>query len=269
MSDPTGTFVWYELMTSDPAAALAFYGSVVGWTTSGMPMPGKPDETYTMLHAGDRPVAGLMALPEDVASQGGRPGWIGYVVVEDVDRAAEKLAAAGGTVHRQPADIPGVGRFAVVADPAGAVFCPFRGAPEMSEGPAPAPMGTPGHVGWHELMGGEVDDSLAFYGGLLGWTKEHDMDMGPMGAYRLFAGPDGQMIGGMMRRPSEVPQSFWLYYFNVPAMDAAIEKVKAGGGQVINGPMEVPGGSTIIQALDPQGAMFALVAPPAQGSGAQ
>ncbi len=65
----------------------------------------------------------------------------------------------------------------------------------------------------------------------------------------------------MMTKPAAVPVPSWLYYFNVDAIDASAERVRAGGGTIINGPNEVPGGSWVIQCLDPQGAAFALVAP--------
>ena len=58
-----------------------------------------------------------------------------------------------------------------------------------------------------------------------------------------------------------LPMPFWLYYVNVEAIDAAAGRVKAGGGSVLNGPMEVPGSRWIVQCSDPQGAMFALLAP--------
>jgi len=83
--------------------------------------------------------------------------------------------------------------------------------------------------------------------------------MGEMGPYLMFAaGKDP--IGGMMKKPKEVPHPFWLYYINVASIDDAIAKTKAAGGQIILGPVEVPGGSWIAQATDPQGAMFAMVA---------
>ena len=84
--------------------------------------------------------------------------------------------------------------------------------------------------------------------------------MGPMGVYRMFDTGQGEQ-GGIMTRTAQTPMSFWLYYFNVEAVDAAAERVKVNGGQIVNGPHEVPGGQWIVQALDPQGAMFALVAP--------
>lgn len=259
MGEFHGRFVWYELMTTDAAGATSFYGDVVGWTPEDTGMSGT---TYTMLKAPDRPVAGLMALNDEMKAAGARPGWVGYIAVDDVDAAAEQVTAKGGTIHRAPGDIPNVGRFAVAADPYGAVFCLFRGSPDMPA-PPPAPMGAPGHVGWHELMAGELEGAFAFYSGLFGWQKAEAMDMGPMGIYQLFTTGGADATGGMMTKPEQIPACFWLYYFAVEGtIEAAVERVKSGGGQVVNGPMEVPGGAWIIQALDPQGVLFAVVAPP-------
>src|SRR3546814_5937052 len=96
-------------------------------------------------------VAGLMALHEEVRNAGGRPGWIGYVAVDDVDSRSAEIGKKGGKVHRAPDDIPGVGRFAIVADPQGAVFALFKGSGSPDDMGPPAAPGTPGHAGWHEL----------------------------------------------------------------------------------------------------------------------
>jgi len=255
MDTPNCPFVWYELMTSDDEAATAFYSQVIGWQTADAGMPGM---RYTLLSAGEAVIAGLMTLPQEASDAGARPGWVGYISVADVDAMAARLQAAGGQVHRPPEDIPGVGRFAVVADPHGAGFDLFRGSDD--EQPPQPPMGTPGTVGWHELSAGDLDSAWAFYSGLFGWTKDSDRDMGEMGVYRMFAA-GGEAIGGMMDKPPEVPQPGWLYYFNVEAIAAAMARVTAAGGQVLNGPMEVPGPMWTLQCLDPQGAAFALVAP--------
>jgi len=84
--------------------------------------------------------------------------------------------------------------------------------------------------------------------------------MGPMGTYQLFA-IDGVPSGGMMTKCADVPAPRWQYYFNVADIDAAEARVKQRGGQVLHGPMEVPGGSWIVQCTDPQGALFALLEP--------
>jgi len=256
MSNGTGRFVWYELMTTDAEAAADFYRSVVGWSAADAGMPGM---AYTLFSAGGRQVAGAMALARDALDAGERPGWTGYVAVDDVDAAAARLTQRGGTVHRPPADIPNVGRFAAVADPQGAAFALFAPA-GTGAAPAAATPGTPGHVGWHELMAGDWRTAFAFYADLFGWTTAEAMDMGPLGTYQTFA-QDGETIGGMMTGPPDCPAPFWQYYFGVAGIDAAAARVTGGGGRVLMGPQEVPGGAWIIQCLDPQGATFALLAP--------
>ena len=248
-------FAWYELMTTDAAAAEAFYRSVCGWTMADAGMPGMP---YTLLSAGPTMVGGLMALPDELLKAGARPAWTGYIGVDDVDAMAQRVAAAGGRICKAPEDIPGVGRFAVAADPHGAEFVLFKGNSE--ESPPDAPPGTPGHVGWHELHAGDGAAAQAFYSGLFGWTSAGDIDMGPAGTYRMFA-TGGLPAGGIMTRMPEMPVPAWVYYVNVDAADAAAQRVRDAGGTVLNGPMEVPGGQWVLQAMDPQGAMFALVAP--------
>ncbi|TCR93344.1 VOC family protein [Rhizobium sp. BK376] len=257
MSDAHGKFIWCELMTPDTAAAEKFYTSVVGWKTSDMQVEGMP--RYTIFEANGTGAAGMMDFPAELEGQGIPPNWTGYVAVDDVDQSAKDFAANGGAIRRPPEDIPGVGRFAVVADPQGAVICIMTPAP-MDNPPPEIPMGTPGRIGWHELYTSNSEQALAFYSKVFGWTKDSDFDMGPMGVYRIFA-HQGQQTGGMMTKPAEMPMSAWGYYFVVSGIDAAIERVKAGGGKVLNGPTEVPGDSWIIQAMDPQGAFFCLVAP--------
>ena len=255
MPNSRNNFVWYDLMTTDPKAAEAFYSSVVGWRAQDA---GMPDRSYTILHVKETPIGGLMPLPTEASAAGARPIWSGYVVVDDVDAVAKRVAQASGTVHRGPEDIPGVGRFAVVADPHGASFVLFKGATDAQPQP-PAP-GTPGHIGWHELHAGNGEKAFAFYSELFGWTKTEAMDMGPMGVYQIFA-TDSVPVGGMMTKTEAFPAAMWLYYFNVDDIEAAATRVKDHRGKVLNGPMEVPGGIWIIQCSDPQGAMFALVGP--------
>ena len=107
---------------------------------------------------------------------------------------------------------------------------------------------TPGRIGWHELYAADWKSAFAFYAGQFGWAKTDAIDMGPMGTYQLFA-IDSDQMGGMMNKPEEIPVPLWLFYFNVEAIDAGAERVKANGGQILNGPMEVPGGSWIVQCI--------------------
>ncbi|RWL04793.1 MAG: VOC family protein [Mesorhizobium sp.] len=254
-NSPT-SFFWYELMTTDLDAAEAFYTDVVGWKAQ--PFDGAPGmPRYIVMNVGERGVAGLMTQPDEVRQTGMPPAWVGYIHTSDVDASTKSLKQAGGTVHREPDDIPGVGRFAVVADPQGAVFNFLQ--PDGPDQPA-VPATTPGHIGWHELYTTDWRAAFDFYAGQFGWTKGDAMDMGSMGTYQLFAA-GGEPIGGMMNKPEQIPVPVWQFYFNVPAIDAAAKRVTDNGGTILMGPMEVPGGGWIVMCTDPQGAHFALTAP--------
>jgi len=246
----TKSFFWYELMTPDPKAAEAFYTAVVGWKAQ--PFGMGPDSTYTVLNAGERGIGGIMALQQD----GMPPAWAGYIYAPDIDGACAMLEKAGGTVQLPPTPIPDVGRFAAVADPQGAMFMFL--APTGPDQPPAAP-GTPGHVGWHELYTSDWRAAFDFYSGQFGWTKEGEFDMGEMGTYALFGFEAGGQHGGMMNKPEQIPVPAWLFYFNVEGIDAAAKRVADNGGKVVMGPMEVPGGSWVVQCQDPQGAHFALL----------
>ena len=248
-----GSFVWYELATNDVDAAVAFYGKVVGWTARSA----GPGMDYTILEAGDRGIGGVAKLTQMAKDNGACPGWIGYIYVDHVDAAAAKLVKLGGKIHFGPADIPTVGRFAVAGDPQGVPFTLFKPLP-MENAPPPCPPGALGSVGWRELVTENQASAFDFYADMFGWTKDTAMDMGPMGVYQLFA-IDGVQSGGMMNRPPVVPASFWAYYFNVDSIKAAIERLTAAGGKVMNGPMPVPDDMWVVQAIDPEGAFFCLL----------
>ncbi|MGF9692999.1 VOC family protein [Rhizobium sp. 0TCS1.26] len=264
MPSPThGKFIWCELMTSDMQAAAEFYAKVIGWRAKTMPMPGADGTEYGIfdIRSGDEDcgIAGYMTIPPEMNGQV-PPNWTGYVAVDDVDAMAELFAAEGGSVMQPAFDIPGIGRMAVVADPHGAVLCIMRPAAMDATPPEPA-TGTPGTIGWYELMAGDGRQALEFYGRMFGWTLDHAMDMGPMGEYLIFS-HHGQQIGGMMTRPEQVPVPHWGYYINVASIHQAMEAIGGNGGRMVFGPQEVPGGSVIVNAQDPQGAYFSVVCAP-------
>jgi predicted enzyme related to lactoylglutathione lyase len=255
VADYQGRFVWYELMTTDVASARAFYAKVVGWGAQDASMPGL---AYTFFTTGNAFASGLMGLPDDAREIGATPQWIGYVAVDDVDAAVDRIRRLGGAVRVPPTDLLNTSRFAVVADPQMASLAVIKWLRPRSE-----PLGDPeqpGRVGWHELLAADCDAAFDFYGELFGWQRA-DADAGPAGPYHLFA-VRGQTIGGIYAKPPLVPAPSWLYYFNVRDINAAVARVKAGGGQVLEGPIEVPGGNWIARCADPQGAMFALEGKP-------
>jgi predicted enzyme related to lactoylglutathione lyase len=247
-----GKFSWYELMTKDPAVSGKFYAEVVGWTTHALPSTGGMD--YTTFNLGSVGIAGMVTNPM-------HGQWLGYIAVEDVDAHIEKIVEAGGKLWRPAVDVPGMLRFAVLSDPQGApivVYTPIAAMPTDTARPTPP---TPGTIGWHELYTTDLDAGFEFYEKMFGWTKVTDMEMGPAGIYRIFDEGDQKPMGdgGMMLKLPEMPAASWTFYFNVDALGAAIARVEAGGGKLVSGPTQVPGGGWIMQGLDPLGTSFSLV----------
>jgi predicted enzyme related to lactoylglutathione lyase len=111
-----GNFHWNELMTRDVEKAKKFYGSTIGWTFDGMPMP---HGTYWVAKMGDKPVGGLFPIggPQ---FEGVPEGWMAYLAVDDVDARVKKATAAGAKLMRPIFDIPDVGRIAILTGPGGA-----------------------------------------------------------------------------------------------------------------------------------------------------
>jgi uncharacterized protein len=254
-NDLLGRFVWYDLMTPDVAAAVAFYPAVTGWTTNVWEMG--PGQTYTMWVApSGTSIGGTMQMPNDQVEAGVPPHWIAYVGTPDVDATHAEALRLGATTHVPPTDIPTVGRFAVLADPQGATFALYAPADLSTVTPEPDFPGI-GEMSWHELYTTDLDAAFAFYSQLFGWKEQSAMDMGPMGKYLMYGRGD-KTYGGIMKRPSEETPSCWNLYARVPSLDAALGAVRGNGGQVIMGPQEVPGGDVVAICTDPRGGMFSL-----------
>jgi len=255
MSDH-GRWIWYELITPNVPGAKRFYGDLIGWTAHDLPaMP--ESEPYAIVSADGYGLGGIMNLGEAMKAEGMPPNWTGYICVDDCDAAAAMAKSLGGGVMREPLDIPGVGRFAIITDPAGAVFAIMKPTPPPGGRPE-APQGGLGLVSWRELYGAHPDEGFDFYAGMFGWTKTQDLDMGPgVGKYQLFANQDGE-VGAMMQKPAEIPHPYWNFYFRVGDIGTAAARAKAGGGELTLEPMEVPGGDWVFQGVDPQGALFSI-----------
>jgi predicted enzyme related to lactoylglutathione lyase len=243
-----GSFIWFDLLTTDPSAAISFYTHVIGWKTQAM-----AGSTYTMFLDEAGPLAGTESLPEAAKQMGAPPHWTANVQVADVDATVREAKRLGGRIFAEPADY-GVGRLAVIGDPHGTptinVFTPKRSVPARDQL-------KPGEFVWCELVSADHEASFAFYSRLFGWQKSSDFDMGPMGKYLLFNN-GGRDLGGMFTKPSEIPAPFWMYYLQVADLDATLARAQEKGARVLNGPMPVPGGARIVQLADPQGAMISL-----------
>jgi predicted enzyme related to lactoylglutathione lyase len=246
-----GRPLWYELITTDMTAASAFYRTVMGWTAA--PFHGSP-HPYTMLNrSGEIPAAGVMARPEGMNAP---PFWAMYVGVPRLEEAAAQIKRLGGSECSPVIEVPSVGRMQMMKDPQGAAFYIYEPASAEQQPEAAAQVG---EASWHELMTTDAPAAMKFYSEVFGWQPSEALDMGAMGTYQMFNRPHG-MIGGMMNKPPEmahVPPN-WQIYFRVADITSAIERIKAHGGQILNGPMEVPGGDWVANAMDAQGAAFGV-----------
>ncbi len=114
-----GAASWIELTTTDVAAAKAFYSEIAGWELEDNPMP--DGGTYTVVKVNGEGIGGIMQNPPGMENM--PPMWTPYLTVDDVDISCAQAQAAGGQVMREPWDVPGVGRMAVIADPTGGAIC--------------------------------------------------------------------------------------------------------------------------------------------------
>ncbi|UYV16673.1 VOC family protein [Porphyrobacter sp. ULC335] len=250
-----GDFNWYELMTPNPDAAQGFYSRVLGWSFGQSEAMGRD---YRMIHADAGPVGGVLTLDAGMQQGGTAPGWVGYVVVNDIGVAQSVVRDAGGQIMMDGFEVAGVGSCALAVDPEGVPFyCIEDRSGHVSNAFARnAPI--IGSCAWNELSAGDPDRQIAFYTGLLGWRQEGEMPMGELGAYRFLQHGD-YAVGAVMPRSDAFPFTGWVFYFRVADIDAGAEAVRAGGGSLVLEPSEIPGGEYALVARDPQGALFGLV----------
>jgi predicted enzyme related to lactoylglutathione lyase len=245
-----GRILWYELLTTDMKAAEKFYTTVVGWKLT--PFEGGAQPYDMWLRQGDVRIGGVMTIPEGMNFP---PHWGMYIGVPSLEEGIAQVERLGGSGLSGVIDIPNVGRMRTMLDPQGAAFSLFEPKP----GPQP-PEAEPqiGDGSWHELWTTDAEAAMTFYTTLFGWQRTETMDMGEMGKYYMFGAKFP--LGGMMNKNADMAQvpTHWGIYFRVPDVKAGAERVKANGGQILNGPMEVPGGDWIVNCMDPQGAAFSL-----------
>lgn len=265
MTDQTGDFIWYELMTPDPQAAKAFYDAVVGWDIEPQPA-GEID--YRMIRRSDGGNAGgVLHLTEEMSDGGAKPAWLGYVAVPDVDAAVRAFEAEGGRTLMPAADMRGVGRIVMVADPQGARLYLMTPTPPSGQPDAVSDVFSVDraqHVRWNELASPEPEKAIDFTHRHFGWKADGEMDMGDLGTYHFLSHAD-RMIGAVMPLMPGMSGAAWSYYFGVEDIDRGVDAVRRGGGTIVMEPTQIPGGEYSLNATDPQGALFGLVGPRHQG----
>ena len=246
---PSGRFVWYDLMTTDIDKAKAFYSKLFGWNVKEVDMG--PMGTYPMIHAGEQGIGGMMRLPPGA---GAPSHWIGYATSGDVDAAAATVQELGGRVMVPPTDIPGVGRFTVIADPQGALVAPFKPNPRDDAPPQKEP--GPGEFCWVELHTSDQAAAESFYTKLFGWTLQRS-DMGGM-TYTLLKNGEREEGGVMQMQPGAPYPPMWLPYVAVADADKASAEASELGARVVMPTMAIPGIGRFAVILDPTGASLAL-----------
>lgn len=264
MPNIPGSFIWYELMTTDATAAAKFYGAVVGWNIPKQADPqGPPGRDYRMISRSDGGSAGgVLQLNKEMLSNGANPVWLGYLQVNDVDATLKAILADGGTVHLPKMTLP-VGTIAMVSDPMDTPFYVMSPIPPPGKPDAVSDVFHPAatqRVRWNELASPDLARAKAFYAKHFGFEFNEVLPMGPMGDY-CFIDHGGRRLGAIMQKPADNPISSWMFYFGVPSVAAAKRAIEEGGGSILLAPHEVPGGDWITLATDPQGAPFGVVGP--------
>ncbi|MCI0574372.1 MAG: VOC family protein [Myxococcaceae bacterium] len=240
----SGEFCWYELRTTVPVAARAFYAEVAGWQV-------EQSGESSIFRLGKDPVGRLVELPERARARGAPAHWLGHVCVDDVDASVQRMVALGGQQLGPVQQAVDGGRVAVIRDPQGAVLALSSRRDVWSRG----------GVAWHELHTTDREQAWSTYAELFGWKATETLSLGPeVGPYQMFSWAGAERSVGAMASTARAPHvhTHWLFYLTVADLDGALAKLRALGGRVLNGPMQVRGGDRVAQCEDPQGAAFAL-----------
>jgi predicted enzyme related to lactoylglutathione lyase len=254
-SHPAGNFVWFELSTSDQAAATQFYSGLFGWEAQDSPMA--PGMIYTTFRLNGRDAAGAYTMKPEDREMGVPPNWLVYISVPSADAAIAGALEHGGSAMSPAIDIPNVGRMAVLQDPVGAIFAVF----EAGEHKGVGIYSEPGAFCWADLQTPDRERTAPFYRAMFGWQLLPGKDGDPNGYLHIKNGE--QFIGGLPEArnlpPSVMPH--WLPYIQCADCGAQTAKAEQLGARVIVAPMTIPGQLSFSVVADPQGAVFALFSP--------
>jgi len=254
-SHPAGSFVWFELATTDSSAAKNFYTTLLGWEPQDAPMG--PDMVYTLFRLNGRDAAGGYTMKAEDRALGVPPNWLVYISVDNADAAVASAIEHGGSALSPAFDVPNVGRMAVIRDPDGAVFAVFQPGSHKGVGI----YGEPNAFCWADLQTPGRERAAQFYGALFGWKFLPGKDKDASGYLHIVNGE--QYIGGLppaRALPPGVP-AHWLPYLQ--CNDCAAQTAKAGelGAHILVPTMTVEGQLTYSVLADPQGAVLAFFAP--------
>ena len=248
MAPPPGRFVLCDLWTPDLEAAKRFYLALFpAWQLA---PESDPQGFHHRITMGDRSIGGVVTVDPRTCTT---PRWVPYFTVKDVDATCEAVKEQGGAVHRPPAEIPHVGRFAAAADPQGASFSLIALAQEPPEHSGPMPAGA---FCWLELLTTSTAAAATFYPAVLGWAHAEV----PMGAspYHLFRRGERDAAGMAPAPPDAQDPPGWLAYVYTSDMDASLARVTDLGGRISRSATHVPGVGHFAVVADPLGGKLAL-----------
>lgn len=238
---------WVDLQTTDAAAAKQFYTGLFGWTYADEPIDEEHDVYYSLAQIDGKDVAAIAPMPP--GSDGIPTHWNSYVSVPDVEATVALVEPAGGAVVMTPFDVMDAGRMAIIQDPTGAMLAVWQAKNHAGA----ALVNDPNTWSWNELLTPDVPKAGEFYAKVFGWTA-HPV---PDGSYTEFK-LNGESIAGAQNPPMPGIPPLWGVYFAVADTDEMIEKIKAGGGTLFAGPIDIPIGRLAV-AADPQGGMFNII----------
>lgn len=246
-----GTPCWFELGTTDQAAAKNFYGRLFGWVPQDNPY--SDGEFYTMFKSGGRDAGAAYTLSPKVVAAGVAPRWTVYFATPDVDASAAKVVELGGTLMQPPFDVMDAGRMVNCKDPGSAAFALWQpkrhhGAGALNEDNA---------VCWSELATWDTAQARSFYTGVFGWSTKGAASMETYIEYST----DGQPRGGLLPMDEHwkgMP-SRWGIYVQVADCDAIAAQAKEMGATILYGPFDAPGVGRMAALTDPQGAGFSII----------
>ncbi|WP_067488200.1 VOC family protein [Actinomadura hibisca] len=241
---PDGTPCWLDLGVPDIDRAKTFYGGLFGWEFR--------DEGAETMHYNTCLLDGVpvAAMVPDTEAGAREFWWQVYFATGDCDGTAKRATDAGGAVLVGPFDVMEQGRMAVVRDSVGAQFGLWQGNVHIGS----QIVNEPGTLVWSELFTTEGEAARRFYRAVF----EHDAQEVPdLPSFHVLARPDGRMIGGIQQDAS-VERSTWLTYFEVEDADAALRRVREGGGTVLEEAQDTPYGR-LAKVADPFGVPFLVM----------
>lgn len=247
-AEKIGRIIWHDLFSSDRDGSMEFYRRVAGWhyetehATDFAWGGGEKDFILALLdgEAG----AGIAQTPEAFPNS-----WIAYVEVADVDASCCQAEKLGGIIVREPFEVPGVGRNALVIDPAGAMI-----GLALSRHNYPAPTR---QFGPEVYLAGQSDFPAGFYFELFDWALAPKSD-GIDGDRRII-GPFSAEIARCVIDDSNGAQSVWLPSVRVADAQSAAREAKLLGARLLGGRLSKGGDSNPLLMRDPDGASISLV----------